>query len=102
MTDADLRIFIEGLAAAWRADVSIVACAEGDVLTATLRSKEAVVAEVRRELQPFGVVWRVQAPGGRERLHPSAQGAIRSLGAILAPDQPMARVMFAGGMGDRA
>jgi hypothetical protein len=41
------------------------------------------------------MVWEVGPEDGRARAHPSAQGAIRSLGALLAPDRPRGRVVFA-------
>lgn len=100
MTDAELRLFLEGLIRAWSLDARVEASREAaDLVARVVHQGGQELCRVRRGRRPFGVVWTVAAPDARTRTHPSAQGAIRSLGAILAPARPMARVMFAGGMG---
>lgn len=98
MTETELRQFLEGLLVAWRTDAAIETAREAADVVAWVRPRAGAVVEVRRGVRAIGVVWEVAAGGGRPRPHPSAQGAIRSLGAALAPERSMARVMFAGGM----
>lgn len=98
MTETQLRQFLEGLLVAWAVDGAVETGRDGDEVRAAVRHDGREICDVRRGVQPFGAVWRVASPGGPARTHASAQGAIRSLGAILAPARPTGRVMFAGGM----
>ena len=97
MTPDDMRTFLDGLLTAWDADGLVTAAETSDGVTGRIeRSGAPTVAVARRNLA-FGIVWEVQADGARARAHPSAQGAIRSLGALLAPVRPRGRVVFASG-----
>ena len=98
MTETQLRQFLEGLLVAWAVDGAIETRRDGDDVRAVVQHDGREICDVRRSIEPFGAVWRIAAPGEKTRAHPSAQGAIRSLGAILAPARPVGRVMFAGGM----
>lgn len=98
MTETQLRQFLEGLLVAWAVDGAIETGRDGDDVRATVRHDGREICDIRRSVQPFGAVWQIAAAGEKTRTHPSAQGAIRSLGAILAPARPIGRVMFAGGM----
>lgn len=98
MTEAHLRQFLDGLLVAWAVDATVETWRAGDELHAVVRDGGGALCEVRRGVAPFGAVWRVEAPGARPRTHPSVQGAIRSLGTILAPARPVGRVTFAGGL----
>jgi len=95
MTEADMRAFLEGLLRAWDVEGRVEAepLADG-VLGLIARPGEALIRVTRRRL-PFGIAWEVGPADGRARAHPSAQGAIRSLGALLAPGRARGRVVFA-------
>lgn len=93
-----LRQFLEGLLVAWAVDGTVETGRDGDAVRAVVRNDGQDRCDVRHSVQSFGAVWQIASPGERARTHPSAQGAIRSLGAILAPTRPIGRVMFAGGM----
>ena len=98
MTAAQFRQFLEGVAVAWDIDAEISIAGDAAGLAAEVRTAGRPICRIKREQQPFGIVWQIDADGARVRSHPSIQGAIRSIAAILAPDRPMGRVMFATGM----
>lgn len=98
MTETQLRQFLEGLLVAWAVDGAVETGRDGDAVRASVRQGGREICDVWRSVEPFGAVWRIAPPDGKARTHASAQGAIRSLGAILAPARPVGRVMFAGGM----
>ena len=52
-----------------------------------------------REETPLGPAWRVTAPDGPGRVHPSISGALRHLRSLVAPERRASRVLFmrAGG-----
>lgn len=102
MTETDLRQFLEGLLVAWAIDAAIETGKQDADVVAWMRPAGAAAIKVTRGVRPFGVFWEVAPAGANARAHSSAQGAIRSLGAVLAPERPMARVLFAGGMAGQA
>lgn len=96
--EIDLRRLMNGLFAAWAISAEAAVTREGDDSVVRVRQGGLVVLTLRRRIEPFGAVWRVEAPGARARAHRSVQGALRTAGAILAPDRPRARVLFAAGL----
>mgnify|MGYP003700880339 CR=1 FL=1 len=86
--------FLDGLLAAWAVDGAVTP--DGDA-AATIVRVDGPAIRVLRTVEPFGVAWTIEAAGERTRRHASAQGAIRTLGALLAPDRPAGRVVFAAG-----
>ena len=50
----------------------------------------------------FGPAWEISTNESPLRVHPSAQGAIRTLAALLAPNKAAGRVLFAAEGGDQA
>ena len=99
MTEDDLKRFVEGLLTAWSVTATVTAEPAADGLAVCVDQHGARLCQVSRRVTGFGAAWRIEAPGRRARTHPSAQGAIRSLGDILAPSRSIARVAFASGLG---
>jgi len=90
-----MRVFLEGLLHAWAVDGAVeVRPLEDGMLGRIDRTGRAAIRVTRRRL-PFGIAWEVGPEDGRRRAHPSVQGAIRSLGALLAPERTRGRVVFA-------
>jgi hypothetical protein len=96
MTDEKMCKFVEGLLIALSIDASVkVDLIEGGVECRIDRPSGQLPIYIRRTLQQFGIAWEIWEEGGRRRAHPSAQGVIRSMGALLAPERPRGRVLFA-------
>ena len=97
MAPADLQAFLQGLLTAWSINGAALACSaiDGGVSGSISRAGSPTV-HTRRMQAKFGIVWQVETEGARPRAHKSAQGAIRSLGAALAPERAVGRVMFIG------
>ncbi len=98
-TNIDMRQFLEGLLVALSVAGRVEAGETGDGLWGRIDRDDGPAIHVRRQRNAFGFIWEIEAEGERARAHPSAQGALRSLGALLAPDRPRGRVLFAADLG---
>ena len=92
MTPRRFRTLIEGAVAAWTAPVTL-AFDEDTAVCRISRDDESFVT-VNVEMAPFGVVWRIAAPGQRARVHASVVPALRGLRTILCPERGGGRVLF--------
>jgi len=95
MTESEMRRFLEGLLTAWSVEGEASAAAIPDGVSGRISRPGLHEIAVTRRCLPFGVAWEVGAAGARTRAHPSSGGAIRSLGALLAPERARGRVVFA-------
>jgi hypothetical protein len=96
MIDEQMRKFAEGLLIALSVEASVaVDVIEGGAECRVDRPTGELPIYIRRNRQQFGIIWEIWEEGGHRRAHPSAQGAIRSIGALLAPERPRGRVLFA-------
>jgi hypothetical protein len=86
------RTLIEGTLGIWRVDAAL-SFSEIETRCGIVVNGEGV-ASVGAETQPFGMVWRIQEPGRRDRIHPSIGPALRGLREILRPDRAVGRVLF--------
>ena len=90
-----MRRFLEGLLTAWSAEGEVHAEVAADGVVGRIERADAPTLFVWRRHLPFGIVWEVGRADSPPRAHPSAQGAIRSLGGHLAPERARGRVVFA-------
>ena len=97
MNPAELEALLSGLLRMWRVEGALSVSDDGGPLTARIESSVAAV-KVEHSIQPFGVVWHVQADEGRRLAYPSTIGMIRHLREALAPERGAARVVFAKGV----
>jgi len=56
-----------------------------------------VIASVRRDESPIGLVWQVGLGEGRERIFPSVVTALRYLRGHICPEREAGRVLFGQG-----
>ncbi len=90
---ARFRVLLEGVAAAWESGAELRFDPAAPRCRFLRDGAEAAIVSVER--QPFGAVWRVAAPGRRERAHASVLPALRGLRGLLCPERPGGRVFFA-------
>lgn len=86
------RVLIEGALVVWRVEAALSFDALENRCEIALGDHQ--VAAVSAETQPFGVVWRIQEPGRRDRVHASIGPALRGLREILCPERAAGRVLF--------
>ena len=92
MTPDRFQVLIKGALDIWRVDAGLSFSEPLNRCSITIDGHD--VAMISVEVQPFGVVWRVQEPERRERIHASIGPALRGLREILSPDRPAGRVLF--------
>ena len=94
-TSAELKRFLTGLCAALDVEAEVVTSISALGTEAAIHRNGQKTIFVSRERMDLGIVWSISTEVSRKRRHPSAQGAIRSLAALLAPNKPAGRVLFA-------
>jgi hypothetical protein len=98
MNAAELEALILGLLRLWQAHGSVSVTRDADALTAVVQG-DSISVRVERSVQPFGVVWQLQAEGERRLTYPSIIGCIRHLRETFAPARGSSRVVFAASGG---
>jgi len=94
-TAAEFKRFLTGLCAALDAEAEVVTSLGALGTEAAIHRTGQKTIFVSRERMDLGIVWSISTEVSQKRRHPSAQGAIRSLAALLAPNKPAGRVLFA-------
>jgi hypothetical protein len=98
-TAAELNRFLRGLCAALDVEAEVVTSLGALGTEAAIHRPDQKTIFVSRERMDFGIVWSISTEASQKRQHPSAQGAIRSRAAFLAPSKPAGRILFASDRG---
>lgn len=86
------RVLVTGALGIWRVEAAL-SFADGENRCGIALGGHEVAA-ISAEIQPFGPVWRIQAPGRRDRVHASIGPALRGLREIICPERAAGRVLF--------
>ena len=90
VTPGQFRALVDGMLAVWACDVRAVHAGN----SCSLLRAGTEIAALRLEVHPFGTVWRIAVPGGRDRVHESVVAALRTLRGIVSPERGGGRVLF--------
>ena len=90
VTPGQFRALVDGILTVWARDVRAVHAGN----SCRLLRAGTEIAALGLEVHPFGTVWRISVPGGRDRVHESVVAALRTLRGIVSPERGGGRVLF--------
>lgn len=94
MNHAELEALLAGLLRLWQVEASVRTDRTSDAVAAWIEGPGLPEITVTWTEAGFGIIWQVQAEGGRPRTYPSVNGLIRDLRERMVPERGSARVMF--------